>query len=263
MQELDSSQTVLWVSAHPEPASLNGHLMRAGTAHLAGAGIEVLQSDLYAMRWNPVLDRRDGLAAPADRFRPGPDVRRAFESGTLPDDLATEQRKLHEADAVVLQFPMWWYGMPAIMKGWFDRVFHSGFAFGTDPATGRRLRFEQGPFVGKRALVVTTLGDRPRAIGHRGISGELHELLFGLLHGTLAYTGMSVLPPHAVPSADFVDDAGYREVRRDLVDRLDGLFADPPIPYRPQFAGDYSEEWELRDHVRPGETGLSVHLASP
>jgi NAD(P)H dehydrogenase (quinone) len=72
--------------------------------------------------------------------------------------------------------------------------------------TGRRLRFEQGPFVGKRALVVTTLGDRPRAIGPRGKSGELHELLFGLLHGTFAYTGMSVLSPWALPSANHLTD---------------------------------------------------------
>lgn len=147
----------------------------------------------------------------------------AFLEGRQTADARREQQKVCDADALVLQFPLWWYGMPAILKGWFDRAFASGFAFGKDAAAGRWLRFEQGPFVGKRTFILLTLGDRPAAIGPRGISGELHELLFGLLHGTLAYTGMSVLWPMAVPGADFTD------------------------------------AWELLDHVRPGESGLSLH----
>lgn len=150
--------------------------------------------------------------------------------------------------------------MPAILKGWFDRVFVSGFAFGTDPATRRRLRFEQGPFTGKRAFVVTTLGDRPQAIGPRGKSGELTELLFGLLHGTFAYTGMSVLPPLAFPSADRITD--YVRAREELLGRLDRLFVDHDIPYRPQFTGDYTSEWELAPRLRPGEHGVRIHTAS-
>lgn len=132
--------------------------------------------------------------------------------------------------------------------------------FGTDATTGRRLRFEQGPFIGKRALVVTTLGDRPHAIGPRGKSGELQELLFGLLHGTFAYTGMSVLPPWALPSADRLTD--YAAARDDLLRRLDRLFSEAPIPFRPQFTGDYTPEWELAPHVRPGEHGVRIHTES-
>lgn len=254
--------TFLWVSAHPEPASLNGHLRRDAATHLQGRGHQVLQSDLYAMGWNPVVGPDAVLPRPS-RFNPSDDVRRAYLTGGLAPDIVAEQEKLLAADAVVLQFPLWWYGMPAILKGWFDKVFHSGFAFGKDPATGRRLRFEQGPFAGKRAFVVVTLGDRPRSIGPRGKSGELQEMLFGLLHGTLAYTGMQVLEPLAVPSADFLDSHGYSQVRAQLRTRLDAFFTDEPIAYRPQFTGHYTPEWELNDHIRPGETGLSVHVLDP
>src|SRR5699024_7152849 len=143
--------------------------------------------------------------------------------------------KLSRADAVIVQFPLWWYGMPAILKGWFDRVFVSGFAFGKNPTTGMRLRYEQGPFLGKRALAAVTVGDRAASIGPRGKSGELGELLFGLLHGTFAYTGMSALAPWALPSADFTED--YHTVLGALTKRLDGLFTEEPIPYRKQFTG--------------------------
>ncbi|MCH1884113.1 NAD(P)H-dependent oxidoreductase [Agrococcus sp. ARC_14] len=248
-------ETVLWISAHPEPRSLTGSLREQGIAHLRERGHEVIESDLYAMAWDPVLRPSDTTSG---RFSVTADTRRDYLEGTQPGDVAAEQEKLRRASAVVLQFPLWWYGMPAIMKGWLDRVLVSGFAFGTDEATGRRLRFEQGQFVGTRALVATTLGDRAASIGPRGKSGELEQLLFGLLHGTLAYTGMSVLEPWALPSADFTDteDDPFLGLR----DRLDGLFSDDPIPYRPQFTGDYSSEWALLPHIRPGETSLDVHV---
>ncbi|UVY82400.1 NAD(P)H-dependent oxidoreductase [Brachybacterium sp. NBEC-018] len=251
--------TVLWLSAHPEPRSLTASLRVSGIAHLRAAGHEVIESDLYAMGWDPVL-RGEGISAQGERFDPTADVRRALVEGRLPEDVRREQAKLTAADALVVQFPLWWYGLPAILKGWMDRVLVSGFAFGTDPRTGRRLRFEDGPFRGKRVLTALTLGDRPRAIGPRGKSGQLEELLFGLLHGTFAYTGMDVLPPFAVPSADRVDEEAFTRAQAALHVRLDGLLTDPALPYRPQFRGDYTEEWELAPHVRPGEEGLSVHL---
>ncbi|HIW90429.1 MAG TPA: NAD(P)H-dependent oxidoreductase [Candidatus Corynebacterium avicola] len=257
------NSTVLWVSAHPEPRSLNGQLRRDGIDHLRRADYHVVESDLYAMGFDPVI--RPPEAAPegsgrAQVFHVSDDTRRAYIDGTQSPEIAIEQEKIRRADAVVIQFPLWWYSMPAILKGWFDRVFVSGFAFGTDPVTGRRLRFEQGPFVGKRALVVTTLGDRPRAIGPRGKSGELTELLFGLLHGTFAYTGMGVLPPWALPSADHLMD--YDRAISDLRQRLDRLFTDSVIDYRPQFTGDYTDDWELEDRVLPGEHGLRVNVRS-
>ncbi|SMX79055.1 NAD(P)H dehydrogenase (quinone) [Brevibacterium iodinum ATCC 49514] len=260
MEDNATESTVLWLSAHPEPRSLNGSLRTFGIEHLRTLGHNVLESDLYAMEWDPVVRPHDAGTHVSDRFRISADTRTAHLAGTQPDAIILEQEKLRRADALVVQFPLWWYGMPAILKGWFDRVFVSGFAFGTDETTGRRLRFEQGPFAGKRALVITTLGDRPLAIGPRGKSGELNELLFGLLHGTFAYTGMSVLEPFAVPSADHIDDITPTRAR--LIERLDELFTAPTIPFRPQFTGDYTPEWELEPHLCPNEHGVRIHTAS-
>lgn len=253
-------ETILWLSAHPEHRSLNGTLRRDSVEHLESAGHTVLTSDLYAMNWNPVVHRADAGVPEDERFQVTADVREAYLQRRLPNDVAAEQDKLRRADAVIVQFPLWWYGLPAILKGWFDRVFISGFAFGKDASTGQRLRYEQGPFTGKRALAAVTLGDRPASIGPRGKSGELNELLFGLLHGTFAYTGMSVLHPWALPSADFTED--YEGVLTSLTDRLDGLFTEEPIPYRPQFTGQYTDQWELLPGILPEETGLSIHHES-
>lgn len=257
----NSRRTVLWLSAHPEPRSLTASLKRDGIASLRRLGHEVIESDLYAMDWDPVvrrtnLDRR-GLNG---RLHVTDAGRSAQIDQQQSPEVAREQAKLLRSDALIVQFPLWWYSMPAILKGWFDRVLVSGFAFGTDPSTGRRLRFERGPFQDKRALTVVTLGDRPGAIGPRGKSGELTELMFGLLHGTFAYTGMDALPPWAWPSADFTKSgAGYAAARRSLRERLAGVFTEPPIPYREQFSGDYTDQWELQPHVLPGQCGLSVH----
>lgn len=256
-------RTVLWVSAHPEPASLTTSLARSGIQMLREQGHEVLTSDLYAMDWDPVV-RRDNLdrRGPTGRVEVTKNGRAAYLENELPEDVAREQAKLRRADAFVVQFPLWWYGMPAILKGWFDRVFVSGFAFGTDPDTGRRLRFEQGPFRGARALAVITAGDRPRAFGPRGISGPPTELFYGLLHGTFAYTGMSALQPWILPSADFTTEESFTVVRQDLATRLAGMFEEKPISYREQFTGDYTGDWDLHPHVAPVRTGLSAHLCA-
>ncbi|WP_192590564.1 NAD(P)H-dependent oxidoreductase [Nesterenkonia halotolerans] len=255
---MTNAKTILWVSAHPEPQSLTHQLRRDSITHLRAQGHEVLESDLYATGWDPVVRASDAQLPEGHRFRVSADVRQAYLDDALPAELRTEHEKILRADVVIVQFPLWWYGMPAILKGWFDRLFISGFAFGKDPDTGKRLRYEQGPFTDKKALVLTTLGDHPASIGPRGKSGEITELLHGILHGTFAYTGMSVLTPWALPSADFTKD--YDQVRESLLKKLDQLPTETPIPYRPQFTGQYTDEWELVPDIAPGETGLSIHI---
>lgn len=74
--------TILWVHAHPEPNSLNGALARSGMNHLRALGANVLESDLYGMDWQPVLDRR-GLVPEGLRFQPARHIPMAFAEGRL------------------------------------------------------------------------------------------------------------------------------------------------------------------------------------
>jgi NAD(P)H dehydrogenase (quinone) len=229
---------VLWVFAHPEPRSLSGALRDDGLRALRELGHDVRESDLYAMKWNPVVDARDEVS---------------------PDILA-EQEKLEWADAVVVQFPLWWYGMPAMLKGWFDRVFVKGFGYGVRAGDGRTLRYGEGRLAGKRAMVVLTAGAREPAMGPRGVNGSLDEVLWPLHHGTLFYAGMSVLPPVAVYGAERVSDVRFAEARSHLRTRLSTLETTEPIPFRTQNGGDYDDDLVLRPDRSPGATGLAVHL---
>ncbi|WIV58525.1 NAD(P)H-dependent oxidoreductase [Amycolatopsis nalaikhensis] len=252
---------VLWVYAHPEPRSLSGALRDDGLRTLRALGHDARESDLYAMKWNPVVDAADfGAAASDDRLVVGDTAARAHARGELSPDIVAEQEKLDWADAVVVQFPLWWYGMPAILKGWFDRVFVKGYGYGVRGEDGRTLRYGEGRLAGKRAVVVLTAGAREPALGPRGINGALDDVLFGLHHGTLFYAGMAVLPPVAVYGADRVSPEHFAEARDLLRTRLSTLETTEPIPFRTQNGGDYDADLVLRPEHAPGADGLSVHL---
>ncbi|MFD7663238.1 NAD(P)H-dependent oxidoreductase [Streptomyces sp. NPDC059788] len=252
---------VLWVAAHPDERSLNHSLKDEGLRALRDHGHEVQVSDLYAMKWNPVVDADDFDHSPADRLQINDAAERAYASGSLSPDIRAEQEKVTWADTLVVQFPLWWHGMPAILKGWFDRVFVKGFAYGIDdPETGRTLRYGDGPLADKRAMTVVTAGARPASIGPRGVNGDLDDLLFPLHHGTYWYTGMSVAPPFVVPSANLMTPAGFEDTAARLRTRLLDLPSTPPLPFRRQNSADYDpESLTLRPDLAPHTTGPAMH----
>jgi NAD(P)H dehydrogenase (quinone) len=141
---------VLIVYAHPEPKSFNGAMKDVAVETLRGAGHEVVVSDLYAMGFNPVAGQGDmmGERSKTESFSLAREQTVAYENGTLASDIKVEQEKLRKADLVIFQFPIWWFGMPAIMKGWADRVFARGFAY----LPGRK--YDTGLMKGKLALVI-------------------------------------------------------------------------------------------------------------
>ena len=253
---------VLWVSAHPDPRSLNGAIRDDGLSLLRGSGHEVVESDLYAMGWNPVVDHGDFTHDPAERLDILTESERALNAGTLASDIRAEQEKLRWADILIVQFPLWWFGPPAILKGWFDRLLVQGFAQGVrDPVTGRVLRYGDGGLAGRRTMVITTVGANAATTGPRGIHGEISEVLFPVLHGTLWYTGMAVLPPLVINGTVGLREADYQQVRGRLQERLTTLPDTPPIPYRNQNSGDYDEHLLLRPEHATNQEGIHIHSA--
>ncbi|HEY7641779.1 MAG TPA: NAD(P)H-dependent oxidoreductase [Steroidobacteraceae bacterium] len=250
---------ILSVYAHPEPQSLTRQLVSATRHALEGQGHEVMSSDLYGMRWKAVFDERDfPQRRDPQRLSFEAESAHSYATGQQVSDIEIEQRKLAAADAVILHFPLWWFGMPAILKGWVDRVFANGLAYGFKGA-GNRYRYGDGAFKGKPALLCVTVGGPTEDYSARGINGPLEQLLFPITHGTLFFAGMDVLPTFAVYGTGRITTAGVLAAKATWQRRLDGLFQDAPIPYRPQNGGDYPDGHVLAADVALAQSGLSAH----
>lgn len=256
---------VLLVFAHPEPQSLSASLRDVAISELEAVGHEVRVSDLYAMDWKAQIDKADFPALGAgERLLPVAASKTAFTSGTLTDDVKVEIEKLCWADALILQFPLWWFAMPAILKGWVDRVYAYGFAYGVGEHSDKRWgdRYGEGSLAGKRAMLIVTAGGWEQHYGPRGVNGPINDLLFPINHGILYYPGYDVLPPFVTYGADRYDEARFRTVAQNLRERMRTLETATPIPYRRQNGGDYHiPAMELREGLEaPGASGFGLHL---
>lgn len=160
----------LIVYAHPNAGSFC-HAIRqrvVETSHQLGAATEV--RDLYALSFNPVHRGTDTM----DLLRsPHPD-----------DAVQVEQEWLRWADVITFIYPNWWNGMPAILKGYIDRVLTWGFAYDYDE------HGLVGLLRGKQALVFNTTG------GGRELMeeiGQLHTFTKAVQVGILGFCGVQVL----------------------------------------------------------------------
>lgn len=249
-----------WVYTHPRPDSLNRHLLRAGSAALSKQ-YDVTVSDLYAEGFDPALDERDLGSLSSTPGNLAELTGEAYARGEVEPEVRREQESLAAAELLVLQFPLWWYGPPAMLKGWVDRVLQTGFAQGEfDETTRLPRRYGDGPLMDRKALIIVTAGDDQRTLGPRGVSGDLESLLFPLTHGALWYVGIEALDLHVVYDADDIDGEGRRQQAERLTTRIMGLSDEHTHPYRRLLDGDYGRESRaLREDVHPGRRDLAIH----
>lgn len=225
---------VLIVHAHPEPQSFNGALTRTAVETLERLGHSVTVSDLYAMGFDPVSDRRNFTTIKdPDYFKQQLEEMHASEHNGFSLDIHAEMQKLEQGNLLILQFPLWWFGMPAILKGWVDRVFAMGRIYG-----GGKW-YDQGAFRGKRAMCSVTTGGGESIYSPTGLNGDIQQILFPINHGILYFTGFDVLPPflvHAPVRMEIEAREAQLERYRTHLRNLPNL---SPIPY-PKLA-DYDE----------------------
>lgn len=214
----------LIVHAHPEPQSFCTAMKDLAVATLEGAGHAVQVSDLYAMNWNPVASAADFQA------RSNPDYlvyaleqREAVKAGVIAADIAAELDKLLWADLVILNFPLFWCSLPAMLKGWIDRVLVSGTCYG-----GLRF-YDRGGLAGKRALLSFSLGGQQHMFADEAaVHGGWEPMLRPLQRGTLAYVGMRVLPPFAAYHVPYISSEARGVILdqyRDYLLRLESIEA--------------------------------------
>lgn len=142
--------------------------------------IIVVVSDLYKMNFNPVAQKSDFKYLKNNNFFKYPiEQENSYKNNILSKEIKSELSKLLWADIIIFQFPLWWSSVPAILKGWFDKVLIYGGIYG-----GAYGKFKNARLSNKKAIISTTTGS----------SGDIHkQVLFHISHGIVEYTGMQCL----------------------------------------------------------------------
>ncbi|GMV26011.1 MAG: hypothetical protein AMXMBFR58_20420 [Phycisphaerae bacterium] len=218
--------TVFIVHAHHEPASFNAAMTQRARRVLAGDGHEVIVSDLYAMGFDPVSDRRNFTTVKDPAFlKQQREEAHASEHDGFSSDIAAEMAKLERCDALIFQFPMWWFGVPAILKGWIDRVMAAGRVYGNGKW------YERGAFKGKRAMVAMTTGGPASMFDGWGLNPSLESILRPIQHGVFWFTGFQPLPPFIAWQVSRATTEDRARMLDEYEARLHSLFTTTPLRY--------------------------------
>jgi len=153
----------------------------------------VKTSDLYEMAFNPVSSRANFRSVKdPDFLKLQIEEMHATDVHGFSDDIEIEMEKTEWCDLMIWQFPLWWFSVPAVFKGWVDRVFAMGRVYG-----GGRV-YDTGSFKGKRALLSLTTGGPAGAYTKEGFNGDIHGILKPIHRGMLEFVGFAVLAPQIV-----------------------------------------------------------------
>jgi NAD(P)H dehydrogenase (quinone) len=217
---------VFIVHAHPEPKSFTTAMKDAAADELRKRSHTVEVSDLYAMNFDPVASGSDFEPRHDDKYLVyALEQRNCYESGSLSPDIALEVEKLKRADLIVLSFPLFWFSVPAILKGWIDRVLLSGLCYG-----GRRF-YDRGGLRGKKMLAAFTLGGRENMFGEGALHGEIEVMLRPLLRGTFYYVGCDVLPPFIAWHVPYITTEARQDYLEKYRARLASIETDTPLSF--------------------------------
>jgi len=215
---------VFIVYAHPEPQSFNGALHRQAVETLEADGHAVRTSDLYAMCYNPVSDRHNFTDAKDQNYlKLQIEEMYASETDSFADDVEAEIAKMEWCDLMIWQCPLWWFGVPAILKGWADRTLAMGRTYG-----GGRF-YDNGVFKGKRALLSMTTGGGPEAYAADGFNGDIMAILRPIHRGIFRFVGFDVLAPAFHWGPVRKDDDERAQMLADYADRLRAIESETPI----------------------------------
>lgn len=168
----------LIIYAHPNPNSLNSHLKNVLVQHLEAGNHEVVVRDLYQLGFNPVLSLEDMAGQ---------------RNGIVADDVKQEQEFIRWADCITFIHPIWWTGLPAIMKGFIDRVFSYGFAYRYDNG------IQKGLLTGKQAVIINTHGKSKAEYEAIGMD---KALLLTSDKGIYSYSGLEIVQHSFLDKAD-------------------------------------------------------------
>ncbi|MCG6553729.1 MAG: NAD(P)H-dependent oxidoreductase [Candidatus Magnetominusculus sp. LBB02] len=182
----------LIVYSHPNPKSFNHAIMEALEGQLRALGQDVKVRDLYAIGFDPILKPSD--------------FEFIHKGGAAPD-VKAEQEHIAWADVITLIHPVWWTGLPAIFKGYIDRVFSLGFAYMIDEAG------ITGLLKGKKVLIINTTGS-PEDMYNK--SGMFNSILQTSDDGIYRFCGLEVLKHIFFTSIPYITDTARAEMLNEV-----------------------------------------------
>ncbi|WP_411739944.1 NAD(P)H-dependent oxidoreductase [Peribacillus sp. S4] len=191
----------LVVYAHPYADSLNHSIMETTVNALKKNGHEVVVRDLYALDFQPVLKPEDTAA---------------MKVGKTPDDIKTEQEFIAEADVITFIYPIWWTGLPAILKGYVDRVFAFGFAYSAGPEGVIKL------LEGKKGFIINTHGTPNEVYDEIGMTAGL-KVTSDI--GIWDFTGIEPMSHLLFGSIGYLDEEAYKGMLKKVEDTINSDFS--------------------------------------
>uniref|UniRef100_A0A7J8CJY6 NAD(P)H dehydrogenase [quinone] 1 n=1 Tax=Rousettus aegyptiacus TaxID=9407 RepID=A0A7J8CJY6_ROUAE len=221
-----TAKKALIVLAHAEKTSFNYAMKDAAVETLKKKGWVVTVSDLYAMNFNPIISRKDitGTLKDPENFQYAPETVLAYKNGCLSPDIVAEQKKLEAADLVIFQFPLHWFGVPAILKGWFERVLIGEFAY------TYAAMYDKGPF----------------------------------RSGTLHFCGFQVLEPQLVYGIGHTPIDTRIQILQEWKKRLEKIWDETPLYFAPSsffdlnFQAGFLMKKDVQEEQKSKKFGLSV-----
>lgn len=159
----------LIIYAHPNENSLNHNLLNTVIETLQSHNEEIIVRDLYKIGFDPVFSLED--------------MQGQFQ-GKLSDDVKTEQEHISWAEQITFIYPIWWTGLPAIMKGYIDRVFSYGFAYRYDQG------IQKGLLKGKKTVIINTHGKSHEEYEKTGMD---KALTLTSDNGIFIYSGLEII----------------------------------------------------------------------
>jgi len=212
---------------HPEPKSFNAGMFKAAQDTLRAEGHDVKVSDLHEMGFNPLSGRHNFKTVKNPDYLNLPlEESHAEKQGGFSDEIEGEIQKMEWCDLMIIQTPVWWQGVPAMIKGWIDRVFAMRRTY------GHSAYHKEGVFKGKKALISVTTGVLEAGYGDKAVVGNIMDILRPIQAGVLEFTGWSILEPNIVYSPIRMDDVQRADVISQYAERLKNIESEKSIVAR-------------------------------
>ncbi|MCA9346016.1 NAD(P)H-dependent oxidoreductase [Candidatus Saccharibacteria bacterium] len=211
---------ILFVYAHEDPISFGAAMHNRALSYFEREGHTTVVSDLYASGFQAVAAKWDFKTSGGPHQNYLQEQKRITDIGDMnafAEDIKEEITKLRQADLILVEFPLWWSAPPAVLKGWFDKVFALGVAWDSDH------RYSKGLLKGKQVLVIVSAGDPNKHYTPEGIHGAtVEQHLYPLLHSTLAHAGLNVLKPYIATGITTAMD----DERQNYLEKLESYLAE-------------------------------------